>query len=116
MSYHKNWPNLYSTKLTQSLWNINIDPILLHKNWSDLHQHLAYIHNLSGFLLSRAIECMLEGPSFESILGTVAPQWSTDDNPCIRLERRDSAEEWAETPLGFNKQGRFDKAASIIHC
>ena len=25
MSYHKNWPNLYSTKLTQSLWNINID-------------------------------------------------------------------------------------------
>ena len=99
----QNWPNLYGTKLSTQFYCTNIDPIFANI-W----------HNLSGSLLSRV--CMLEGPSFESIRGAVAPQWSTDDSPCIRLEKRDSAEERAKAALGFNKQGRFDKVASIIHC
>ena len=85
-------------------------------NAQKLIQSLPIFGMHSGSLLSRVVECMLEGPSFELILGVVAPQWSTDDSQCIRLERRDSAEEWAEAALGFNKQGRFDQAASIIHC
>ena len=39
---------------------------------------------------------MLEGPSFESILGVAASQRSTDDSARIRLQRSDGAEDWTE--------------------
>ena len=79
-------------------------------------KQLAYIYNLSGSSLSRVVECMLEGPTFESILGVATSQRSTDDSPRIRLERSDGAEDWTEAALAFYKQGRFDKAAGMrIH-
>ena len=37
-------------------------------------QQLAYIYNLSGSSLSIVLECILEGPFFESILGVAASQ------------------------------------------
>ena len=79
-------------------------------------QQLAYIYNLSGSLLSIVLECMLEEPSFESILGVAASQRSTDDSARIRLQRSDGVEDWAEAALAFYKQGRFDKAAGIHVC
>lgn len=79
-------------------------------------QQLAYIYKLSGSSLSRVLECMLEGPSFESILGVAASQRSTDDSARIRLQKSDGAEDWAEAALAFYKQGRFDKAAGMRVC
>ena len=79
-------------------------------------QQLAYIYKLSDSSLSRVLECMLEGPSFESILGVAASQRSTDDSARIRLQRSDGAEDWTEAALAFYKQGRFDKAAGMRVC
>ena len=69
-------------------------------------QQQAHIYNLSGSSLSRVLECMLEGPSFELILGVAASQQSTDDSAQIRLQRSDGAEDWAEAALAFCKQGK----------
>ena len=79
-------------------------------------QQLTYIYNLSGSSPSRVLECMLEGPSFESVLGVAASQRSTDNSAHIRLQRSDGAEEWAEAALTIYKQGRFDKVAGMRVC
>lgn len=79
-------------------------------------EQLRYIYSLSGSSLSKVIECLIEGPSIESILSIAALQRSTSDSARIRLQRDDTVEDWTEAALAFYKQGKFEKSAGMRVC
>ena len=75
-------------------------------------KQLRYIYNLSGSV-SKAMECLLEGPSIESMCNLVTSQMTLDDSPRIRLEKGDTEEDWTESALAFYKQGKFVKSSGL---
>ena len=80
------------------------------------NKQLMYVYNLSGSSFSKAVECLLEGPSLESICSLVTSQMSLDTSPRIRLDKDDDDEDWTEAALAFYKQGKFDKSSGLRIC
>ena len=68
-------------------------------------QNINIAHHLSGSSLSTVLDCILEGLTFESVLGVVASQQSADNTALIRLQRDDNAEDWTEAALANKTAG-----------
>ena len=74
-------------------------------------EQLMCIYNLSGFSLSKCLECFIEGPSFESIRSVAISQITVplEQSPRIRVDADDDEDEWTEAAIAFYKQKKFNK-------
>ena len=78
-------------------------------------EQLMCIYNLSGFSLSKCLECFIEGPSFESIRSVAISQITVplEESPRIRVDADDDEDEWTEAAIAFYKQKKFNKSAGV---
>lgn len=78
-------------------------------------EKLKYIYYVSKHSFTKAIECLLDGPSFESLRTLVRSRITVPlkDSPRIRLELNDDEDDWVDAALSFYKHGRFVKDAGV---
>lgn len=78
-------------------------------------KNLKYIYYLSKHSLTSAMDCLLDGPSFDSLRALAASQITvkSEDSPRIRLERDDDNDDWVEAAMVFYKQAKFNKDAGV---
>ena len=79
------------------------------------NEQLMCIYNLSGFSLSKCLDCFIEGPSFESIRSVAVSQITVplEESPRIRVDVDDDEDEWTEAAIAFYKQKKFNKSAGV---
>ena len=78
-------------------------------------EQLMCIYNLSGFSLSKCLECFIQGPSFESVRSVAVSQIAVplEESPRIRVDVDDDEDEWTEAAIAFYKQKKFNKSAGV---
>lgn len=72
---------------------------------------LKYLYCLSNCSFSCTVDCVLEGPSLESLRSLALTQLTIplEESPQIRLEDDDDERDWMDAALAFYKQGKFNK-------
>ena len=78
-------------------------------------EQLTCIYNLSGLSLSKCFDCLIEGPSFDSIRSIAICQISipSEESPRIRLDVDDDADDWTEAAVAFYKNSKFNRSAGV---
>ena len=78
-------------------------------------EQLTCIYNLSGLSLSKCFDCLIEGPSFDSIRNVAICQISvpSEESPRIRVDVDDDADDWTEAAVAFYKNSKFNRHAGV---
>ena len=78
-------------------------------------KQLTCIYNLSGLSLSKSFDCLIEGPSFDSIRSVAICQITvpSEESPRIRVDVDDDADDWTEAAVAFYKNSKFDRSAGV---
>ena len=78
-------------------------------------EQLTCIYNLSGLSLSKCFDCLIEGPSFDSIRNVAVCQISvpSEESPRIRVDVDDDADDWTEAAVAFYKNSKFNRHAGV---
>ena len=80
---------------------------------------LKYVYQLpKKGRFDRTVECLIEGPSLESLRSLAASQLVIpfSESPCIRIDVDADEEEMVGAALAYYKHGRFNKEASVRVC
>ena len=77
-------------------------------------KQLEYLYDLSDHSFTRAVDCVLEGPSFESLRSLAYSHIDpTEECSRIRLDNDDDAEDWIQAALALYKQSKFNAHAGL---
>ena len=97
------------------------DPVENLKQLSELFPHmtadqLSFIYNLpKKNKFDRAVECIMEGPTFESLCDIACSQLDVplSESPRIRVDKDDEGDDLVAAALAFYKDSKFVKNAPV---